>query len=53
MGPSTAWCDVHVKIPGVPHFTVYDAGVAALARVADALEAEGVPYSLAYEGFAQ
>ena len=37
-----------MSIPGVRHFTVYDATAAALARVADALDAEGVPYSLAY-----
>lgn len=37
-----------VAIPGVPHYTVNHASAAALALVAGALDAEGVPYSLAY-----
>ena len=37
-----------MRIAGVPHYTRIDASVAAFAKVVDALEAEGVPYSLTH-----
>lgn len=37
-----------MRIAGVPHYTVIDASVAAFAKVVDALESEGVPYSLTH-----